>query len=580
MRFLYGSVSLALLIACGGGDGGKEAGTEGGPCFTNGTCNDGLTCLSDLCVSIPKPDDGPDAEQGDTNTCHPSCAGKVCGDDGCGGSCGICGAGKTCNSFIGICVGGSDVIVQSDVVVYVDATDAESEEVHDAESKDEADIEAIEPKYPVVVDEDFRYLYGYAGRIPGDNLGEFDLFIADPTDAEVANDVSLTEESLSALSMDCHLGCFPDRGMKWMAVATEKGANETYTVKLAQFTTKLNLVSMDEFGSLENVKHLAFAGDYLFFSQPQECEAQGGISVPCYVIKRMDLNTPGVIQSLLTMPTKDLIEKAQEYQYFGYFTVGEDVETLLFLLPTNVSQSVWVWRDGKLRKIAENLCAATDPEGNCIASENGSTYYDNDPAALSPDGKNLVFALVEDNAELRLYRHDMETDQTKYSVLLGVPDDYFANACYNRQPWQFTSIGSPLRFMQDGSDVVFVGSHSCGDNNLKPWTNILRLPIDLIGSGEELMEGDFLKVTDNPEGHLAEAISISSFDLSPSGEYTVMVGTPTIGMDGLAISDTSARHYKDAEIFVTRTDGTALPVQLTNRLDWEAVSVRAIQPID
>ena len=435
------------------------------------------------------------------------------------------------------------------------------------------------PRYPVVVDEDFRYLYGYSGRIPGDNLGEFDLFMADPTDDDVTNDVSLTEESLSDLSLDCHLGCFLDRQMRWMAVATEAGDAGTYTVKLARFTTKMKLISMDKFGALENVKHLAFAGDFLYFSQPQECEAQGGIPVPCYVIKRLDLNFPGVIQSLLTMPTKDLIAKAQGYQYFGYFTVGEDLETLLFLLPTNVSQSVWVWKNGKLRKVVEDLCAATDPVGNCIGSGTSSLYRDNDPAALSPDGKHLVFALVEDNAELRLYRHDLETDQTKYSVLLGVPNDYFTNACYNRASWQFTDVGNPLRFMPDGSEVVFIGSHDCGDNSKKPWTNILRLPLERIGSGEKLTESDFRKVTDNPEGHVAKAVSISWFDLSPSGEYTVLVGTPTIEEDGSAfITDSSARHYKDAEIYVTRTDGTALPVQLTNRLEWEAVSVLAIPP--
>lgn len=41
-------------------DGGKAPGTEGGPCFPNGTCNTGLKCLSKLCVKLPdqgvKPD--------------------------------------------------------------------------------------------------------------------------------------------------------------------------------------------------------------------------------------------------------------------------------------------------------------------------------------------------------------------------------------------------------------------------------------------------------------------------------------------------------------------------------------------
>ena len=36
--------------------------------------------------------------------CIPNCAGLECGDDGCGGSCGSCGDGQTCDG--GTCVGG------------------------------------------------------------------------------------------------------------------------------------------------------------------------------------------------------------------------------------------------------------------------------------------------------------------------------------------------------------------------------------------------------------------------------------------------------------------------------------------
>jgi hypothetical protein len=34
--------------------------------------------------------------KGKTSGCQPSCSYKVCGDDGCGGSCGSCGAEQTC----------------------------------------------------------------------------------------------------------------------------------------------------------------------------------------------------------------------------------------------------------------------------------------------------------------------------------------------------------------------------------------------------------------------------------------------------------------------------------------------------
>ncbi|MFT7624667.1 MAG: hypothetical protein ACI9WU_003856, partial [Myxococcota bacterium] len=41
----------------------------------------------------------------DPATCSPNCAGKTCGDDGCGGSCGTCADGQTCGGD-GQCAGG------------------------------------------------------------------------------------------------------------------------------------------------------------------------------------------------------------------------------------------------------------------------------------------------------------------------------------------------------------------------------------------------------------------------------------------------------------------------------------------
>lgn len=50
----------------------------GGSC---GLCADGLDCVSNLCVAPP---------------CVPDCADAQCGDDGCGGSCGACQEGSSC----------------------------------------------------------------------------------------------------------------------------------------------------------------------------------------------------------------------------------------------------------------------------------------------------------------------------------------------------------------------------------------------------------------------------------------------------------------------------------------------------
>ncbi len=40
--------------------------------------------------------------------CVPSCGTRVCGDDGCGGSCGDCGTDKTCDPLQGICIDNCD----------------------------------------------------------------------------------------------------------------------------------------------------------------------------------------------------------------------------------------------------------------------------------------------------------------------------------------------------------------------------------------------------------------------------------------------------------------------------------------
>jgi hypothetical protein len=53
------SALVASLLGCGG-QGGVPVGTETGPCYPNGTCNDGLSCLSDLCVRVAIGDGGTD----------------------------------------------------------------------------------------------------------------------------------------------------------------------------------------------------------------------------------------------------------------------------------------------------------------------------------------------------------------------------------------------------------------------------------------------------------------------------------------------------------------------------------------
>ncbi|MFH0936280.1 MAG: hypothetical protein V1815_01215 [Candidatus Woesearchaeota archaeon] len=69
---------------------GKQCGSWSDGCGVTlncGTCSSGYTCSNGACIISQN------------QTCTPSCVGKICGSDGCGGSCGTCSQqGQTCNS--------------------------------------------------------------------------------------------------------------------------------------------------------------------------------------------------------------------------------------------------------------------------------------------------------------------------------------------------------------------------------------------------------------------------------------------------------------------------------------------------
>ncbi|HEX2692389.1 MAG TPA: S53 family peptidase [Kofleriaceae bacterium] len=72
----------------------------------NGTCG-GALCNAGAGWDGPTGIGTPNGASlgGGGGTCTPSCNGKTCGDDGCGGTCGTCGSGQTCSPG-GTCTGG------------------------------------------------------------------------------------------------------------------------------------------------------------------------------------------------------------------------------------------------------------------------------------------------------------------------------------------------------------------------------------------------------------------------------------------------------------------------------------------
>jgi hypothetical protein len=76
---------VAVTYSCNGYCYGLSAGDV---CSCQGTCFALGDCCSDVCMYCPS----------FPECCVPSCSGKECGDDGCGGQCGPCPVGQLCGS--------------------------------------------------------------------------------------------------------------------------------------------------------------------------------------------------------------------------------------------------------------------------------------------------------------------------------------------------------------------------------------------------------------------------------------------------------------------------------------------------
>ncbi|MBI4703388.1 MAG: hypothetical protein HY744_19925 [Deltaproteobacteria bacterium] len=78
------SNAVPFEVLCVPSCAGRQCGDDGcgGSC---GSCAPPQTCAAGMCA------------------CQPSCAGKQCGPDGCGGSCGSCAAGKACLDNTCVC---------------------------------------------------------------------------------------------------------------------------------------------------------------------------------------------------------------------------------------------------------------------------------------------------------------------------------------------------------------------------------------------------------------------------------------------------------------------------------------------
>lgn len=103
--FVRAVFCVGLVVGLGGcSDSGDDcaAGSERCPCYGNGTCNDGLTCASDICVLL-----GQDASLGDASVDGPNTSNEGCWPTACASDtdCALCGAGLThCDTASRRCV--------------------------------------------------------------------------------------------------------------------------------------------------------------------------------------------------------------------------------------------------------------------------------------------------------------------------------------------------------------------------------------------------------------------------------------------------------------------------------------------
>ena len=467
-------------------------------------------------------------------------------------------------------------------------------DVLEAATSDATEVGPEAPTVPTEVTEPFRLVYASTPVPP--TTATSDECVRDLHAAVTDRGLSLTK-TLAALdpTLTCALGCFVDDALSWIAVATEviqagDKTNGTWNVRYGRIATDLS-VHLDKGGQLTGVAYLRFSGGFLFYSAPLPAcpDIATGTPATCYDIHRVPLDSPGNDEVVATFPNKDGMEGSQ---FHGHFEIGEDGKTLILQNPTNKSQTIFVLGDEMVREDPP-ICVAPDPNGDpnaCGPAGTSSIFRDNDPIALSADRRWLVFATVADNTELRLYKHDLVNRVRTYSVLLGpVPGGYFSgdeaqNPCYNRQDWQYTTVLGPIRFVNGGADVMFIGEEDCAryDNcqkpTKKPWTNLVRIALDRIGNGVPLAPADLRPTTFNPAANVGTNEVISTYDLSPTGEFTVFAATPSLVKDGTApIADCDLRATGDSEVYVTRTDGTAAPVQVTSDSgDLRVTTVQAV----
>jgi hypothetical protein len=441
--------------------------------------------------------------------------------------------------------------------------------------------------------EKFWITYNHRYRIPGDpkatdlmltnwknpdaagNPGAFGAGV-DPRDpTKPAIELTKIAFKLGG-GLSCTYGCYFSRDLKWMMVAKGNAdATGHYTYLLGSVNDQLSVfVDPAKLGELKDVKHLAFANNYLFYSQKANCLGTGACQYDIH--RRGPLGEASIEDVVLTRmaPDNDPDVEENDTAYNGFFRVSDDASTLLFLTPTIRSQRVWVWRNGNLSQL-DYICPNWDGV-KCVGT--GSQYHDNDPAALSMDGKQAVmFSIV--SRWLRARHYEVGTENpTTFSNMVEVPEgqNYLQNACAALSGDQHVEVKFDPQFSADGKTVWFVGYSKCGAATDKAWSDVMSLNVARIG--QQLGPGDWVNWTKHPRTNTAKNKVIQGFAISPERKVFVLSATASISSQGAVLADGDQRHRADTELYTMPVGGSTM-TPITNENAWHAELPATVLPI-
>lgn len=475
-----------------------------------------------------------------------------------------------------------------------DSTDTPVDSSGSPDSTVDNSPDPVDTREPLPGIEDFVIPFVYRGMVPGENLDKSDLYLVDsqgrnPMAPQVEKPVLLTTFALdpeacqlvlekkpdgtplTTAPCSCNLGCVVDDSLTWIAVTVEKPSQTGFAFQVGKFNAQLE-VQMVKGAIFKNIVDVAFAGDYLYFSQVSYCQDPG-----CqFIVFRYDLSYIDQPDSLFLLPPDDDLDyKNGQHITDGHFVASRDGSTLAFISPTIRSSRVYVWRDEQLKEL-DYICPGEMQDGHCTGT--GSEFSDVDPVALTPSGDRMAYIVqIKDRLELRKY--DTDSGKLETLVLMDTEGkDYNSVSCeqISQSAWKFNDVAS-AQFTKDASRLLFLARSHCTLTQ-KPFTDVLSLDSATLGEGTVTAD-DLHNITLNQRNNGLLNTVIEGFALSPQEKAIVYMANPVYGEDKLTpLPENSANAKQSRELWVVPSAG-GTKTQITFNSKFSATWVATVPPL-